>query len=363
MKEKFLLIFVIFCTISCETTQDFKGEIIPDQKYIFSLLNSEKGQNQKVISYLNQIIEDGSSPHVYYLRANYLFESRQYKKANVDIQQSLKSSPRDFEYILLAGQIALNLENYTSALNYLNLIKSNEKKQALILFLLAEVSIKLNKYTLGTYYLDQIRINELARTDQVYYSVLRNLCAVNKITNPYLISGLDQKSIQDIRLQRYYFENAMDYTSKYLYQNQLLKLINQHPNDPHLLRCWARFLSKINQFKKAELAYQKVANLFEHNDSLYLEIGKFYMFHRNYSTALIYLNKIKPDLEFFIDVPFLKSKCYLYLGDKIRYESMMDSAQLVLKNDGRFYQLKMKYFGISMDTNLVAKDSLLTIKP
>jgi len=363
MKEKFLLFFVISCTISCETTQDFKGEIIPDQKYIYSLLNSERGQNQKVISYLNQMIEDGSSPHVYYLRAKYLFESRQYKKANVDIQQALKSSPRDFEYVLLAGQIALNLENYIPALNYLNLIKSNEKKQVLILFLLAEVSIKLNKVTLATYYLNQIRINELARTDQVYYSVLRNLCAVNKIANPYLINGFDQKSIQDIRLQRYYFENAMDYTSKYLYQNQLLQLINQYPNDSHLLRCWARFLSKINQFKKAELTYQKVANLFESNDFLFLEIGKFYMDHRNYELALLYFNKIKPDLEFFIDVPFLKSKCYLYLGDKIRYKSIMDSAQMVLKNDGRFYQLKMKYFGISVDTNIVAKDSLMTIKP
>jgi tetratricopeptide (TPR) repeat protein len=124
MKEKFLLFFVISCTISCETTQDFKGEIIPDQKYIYSLLNLERGQNQKVISYLNQMIEDGSSPHVYYLRAKYLFESRQYKKANVDIQQALKSSPRDFEYVLLAGQIALNLENYTSALNYFNLINN-----------------------------------------------------------------------------------------------------------------------------------------------------------------------------------------------------------------------------------------------
>jgi predicted Zn-dependent protease len=360
---KFLLFIVIFCTISCESTQDFKGEVIPDPKYIYSLLNSEKGQNLKVISYLSQMIEDGSSPHIYYLRANYLFESRQYKKANVDIQQALKSSPRDFEYVLLAGQIALNLENYTRALNYLNLIKSNEKKQALILFLLAEVSIKLNKVTLATYYLNQIRINELARTDQVYYSVLRNLCAVNKIANPYLINGFDQKSIQDIRLQRYYFENAMDYTSKYLYQNQLLQLINQYPNDPHLLRCWARFLSKINQFKKAELAYQKVANLFESNDSLFLEIGKFYMDHRNYELALLYFNKIKPDLEVFIDVPFLKSKCYLYLEDKIRYKSIMDSAQMVLKNDGRFYQLKMKHFGISVDTNLVAKDSLMTIKP
>jgi predicted Zn-dependent protease len=363
MKEKFLLFFVIFCTISCETTQDFKGEVIPDQKYIYSLLSSEKGQNQKVISYLNQMIEDGPTPHAYYLRAKYLFESRQYKKANADILKSLKSSPRDFEYILLAGQIALNLENYSSALNYFNLIKSNEKKQALILFLLAEVSIKLNKFTLGTYYLNQIGINGLPATDQVYYSVLRYLCGVNKMANPYLINGFDQKSIQDIRLQRFYFENAMDYTSKYQYQNQLLQLINQYPNDPHLLRCWARFLSKINQFKLAELTYRKVANLFEHNDSLNLEIGKFYMYHRNYELALIYLNKIKPDLDFFIDVPFLKSKCYLYLGDRIRYKSMMDSAQLVLKNDQRFYQLKMKYFGISVDTNLVAKDSLLTIKP
>jgi hypothetical protein len=87
------------------------------------------------------------------------------------------------------------------------------------------------------------------------------------------------------------------------------------------------------------------------------------MNHRNHTTALFYLNKIKPDLEVFIDVPFLKSKCYLYLGDKIRYKSMIDSAQLVLKNDQRFYQLKMKYFGISVDTNLVTKDSLLSIKP
>ena len=363
MKKKFLLIFVIFCIISCETTQDFKGEIIPDQKYIYSLLSSEKGQNQKVISYLNQMIEDGSSSHVYYLRAKYLFESRQYIKANADIQQSLKSSPRDFEYILLAGQIALNLENYTRALNYFNLIKSNENKQTLVLFLLAEVSIKLNNYTSATYYLNQIRINELPRTDQIYFSILKNSCAVNRISNPTLINEIGQKNIQNIRLQRFYFENAMDYTSKYLYQNQLLQLINQYPYDPHLLRCWARFLNKINQFKIAELTYQKVANLFEHNDSLYLEIGKFYMDHRNYELALLYFNKIKPDLEFFIDVSFLKSKCYLYLGDKIRYKLMMDSAQLVLKNDGRFYQLKMKYFGISMDTNLVAKDSLMTIKP
>jgi Tfp pilus assembly protein PilF len=155
----------------------------------------------------------------------------------------------------------------------------------------------------------------------------------------------------------------MDYTSKYLYQNQLLKLINQYPNDPHLLRCWARFLSKINQIKLAELTYQKVTNLFDQNDNLNLEIAKFYMNHRNYSTAMLYLNKIKPDLEVFIDVPFLKSKCYLYLGDEIRYKSMMDSAQLILKNDQRFYQMKMKHFGISVDTNLVAKDSLLTIKP
>ena len=363
MKEKFLLIFVIFFSISCEPTQDFKGEVIPDQKYISSLLRNEKSQNQKAIAYINQIIEEGSPSHLYYLRAKYLFESRQYKKANLDIQRVLKSSPRDFDYLLLAGQIAFNLEKYTLALNYFNLIKSNEKNQLQIFFLLTEVSLKLNNYKLANYYLNQIRQNELSSKDQFYYDILSNLCLTIQIPKANLIKSLDATWIQDARLQRIYFENAMDFTSKYLYQNQLLKVINEYPNDPHLLRLWARFLSKINQFKMAELNYQKALNLFEQNDNLYLELGKFYMLQRNYSTAIIYLNKIKPDLEFFIDVPFLKSKCYLYLGDKIRYESMMDSAQLVLKNDGRFYQLKMKYFGISMDTNLVAKDSLLTIKP
>jgi hypothetical protein len=113
----------------------------------------------------------------------------------------------------------------------------------------------------------------------------------------------------------------------------------------------------------AELNYQKALTLFDRNDNINLEIGKFYMVHRNYSTALFYLTKIKPDLEFFIDVPFLKSKCYLYLGDNLHFISIMDSVKLFLKNDNRFYQLKTKHFGISMDSNLVVKDSLLTIRP
>lgn len=363
MKEKFLLIFVIFCSISCEPTQDFKGEDIPDQKYISSLLRNEKGQNQKIIAYLNQIIEEGSPAYLYYLRANYLFESRQYKKANVDIQMALKASPRDFDYLLLAGQIAFNLEKYTSALNYFNLIKSNEKNHSQIFFLLTEVSLKLNNYKLATYYLNQIRKSDLSLKNQFYYTILSNLCLTTHIPKANLNNILDAKSIQDTRLQRIYFENAMDYTSKYLYQNQLLKVINEYPNDPHLLRFWARFLSKINQFKLAELNYQKVINQFEQNDNLYLEVSRFYMFHRNYPTALIYLNKIKQDLELFIDVPFLKSKCYLYMGDDLHYKSMMDSVKLFLKNDNRFYQLKTKHFGISVDSNLVVKDSLLTIRP
>lgn len=325
MKEEFLLILVIFCFISCEPTQDYKGEIIPDQKYISALLNTEKVQNQKAILYLNQIIEDGSSSHLYYLRAKYLFESRQYKKANVDIQHSLKSFPRDVEYLLLAGQIAYDLENYNTALNYFNLIKSNKNEQSTLIFLLAEVSIKLDKYSLANYYLNQISMNELSTKDQVYYSVLHDLCLTKQTPNLNLWNSFDQNSLHDVRLQRLYLENALDHTSKYLYQNQLLRLMNDYPSDPHLIRFWARFLSQINQFNLAELTYLKAANLFEYNDNLYLEIGKFYMHHRKYTSALMYLNKIKPDLEFFIDVPFLKSKCYLYLGDKTRYKSTMDS--------------------------------------
>ena len=63
MREKCLLFIVIFSFISCEPTQDFKGEIIPEQKYISALLTSQKGQNQKAISYLNQLVEEGSPVH------------------------------------------------------------------------------------------------------------------------------------------------------------------------------------------------------------------------------------------------------------------------------------------------------------
>ena len=42
---------------------------------------------------------------------------------------------------------------------------------------------------------------------------------------------------------------------------------------------------------------------------------------------------------------------------------MIDSVQILLKNDRRFYQLKKKHFGISMDSTRVVSDSLLAIKP
>jgi tetratricopeptide (TPR) repeat protein len=359
MRGEYILFFVIFSFISCEPTQDFKGEIIPEQKLISALLSSEKDQNQKSISYLNQLIEEGSPIHWYYLRAQYLFESRQYKKANIDIQHALKFSPSESDYLFLAGQIALNLENYKVALHYLNLIKGDKIKHFPVLFLLAEVSVKLNQFSLATYYLNQIKINDLSSIDRLYYTVLRYLSSINKLPN--LLNSLDQKSMQDVRIQRFYFENANGINSKFLYQNQLLEFINKYPNDPHLLRFWARFLSQIKQFKMAEIAYLKVVKLFEPNEALYFEIGSFYMRNRNYIQALLYFDKIKSDLESFTDVPFLKSKCYLYLGDRNRYQLTMDSVQTIFKNDVRFYQLKRKYFGISMDSNLVAKDSLLTM--
>ena len=359
MREKCLLFIVIFSFISCEPTQDFKGEIIPEQKYISALLTSQKGQNQKAISYLNQLVEEGSPVHWYYLRAQYLFESRQYKKANIDIQHALKSSPSEGDYLFLAGQIALNLENYEVALHYFNLIKENEKKHASVLFLLAEVCVKLNQFSMATHYLNQIKINDLSANDRFYYTVLRYLSSINKI--PYDLNSFDQKSMQDVRIQRFYFENAIGISSKFLYQNQLLEFIKENPNDPHLLRFWARFLSQIKQFKMAEIAYLKVVKLFEPNDALYLEIGSFYMHHRNYNQSILYFDKIKSNVESFTEVPFLKSKCYLYLGDRNRYQSLMDSVQNIFKNDVKFYQLKRKYFGISMDSSLVAKDSLLTM--
>jgi predicted Zn-dependent protease len=363
MKEIFLLFFIFLFLSSCEPTQDFKGEIIPESKTILSLLNSEKSQTQKAISYLNQVIEEGSSSHLYYLRAKFLYDARQYKKANRDILKALKYSPRDLDYLLLAGQIAFDLENYTIATAYFNLIKPNVGKQSLILFFLADVAIKVNDLTLANFYLNQIPQKELNQKDQIYYSTLKNLCVLKKVPSTLFVKNMDQHIMNDVRLQRIYFEYALNFTSKFLYQNQLLKLMNENPNDPHLLRFWARFLNQINQVKMAELIYQKVAGIFDHNDYLHVEIGNFYMSHRNYRQAILYFNRIKPDLTSFADVPFLKSKCYLYLGDRNTYQSTLDSAHLLLKNDARFYQLKMKHFGILKDSSLSVKDSLLTIEP
>lgn len=359
MKDILILFFSFILLSSCKSAQEDKGEIIPNQSDILSLLNSSNTKSQMVIAYLDPLIEETPSPHLFYLRALSLYQAHQYKEANVDIQKSLRASSRDLDYLLLAGQISIGLENYTIAYNYFNLIKSTHKNLPTVLFSLAELSLKLNNYAFATYYLNQIKLNDLSKKDQLYYTFL-NISSING-SSKFKIADIPSY-LNDRRLQIIYFEMGIDQLPNLIYQKQLLASMNQYPHDPQLLRCWARFLNKVGQIKMAEKVYQQVLNRFENNERLFLEIGQFYMKHRNYTSALLYLNKVKPDFNYFIEVPFLRSICYLYLGDKIHSISIIDSAKLVFKSDGRFYQLKKKYLGFSVDSSLQTKDSLLTVK-
>lgn len=355
-----LFLLALFC-FSCEPEIKLSGEIIPNKKDILSLLNDDKVKNQQVISYLNGVINNTKSPHLHYLQALYYYNSQQYKKANINIQQSLQSSQSDVDYLFLAGSIAFDLENYSLANNYFKRIKTNNVTKPSLYFAMAEVSLKLNNYKLAIYYLGKIKLNDLSTKDQFYYLVLKN-SNVSFLNDFKLIFESDPRYLNDFRLHRLYLGKNFDYMSKVIYQKQLLSLINQHPNDPHLLRFWARFLSKMGQKKMAELTYQKVFNLFEHNEPLNLEISKFYILNHNFNSALLYLNDIKFGLDGDMEVPILKSYCYLKLGNKNRSKLLLDSAQTVFNGDYRFYQIKKKYFRISLDSSLWNKDSLSTIE-
>lgn len=343
---------------SCETNQDSKGEKIPPATAFL------KGEDpQRVIQYISALLEDKPSSSLYYLRSKAYFKQRKYILASEDIQRALQIESGDLDYLFLSAQLHFHLEEYTEALKDAKSLEEAGFATPGLWILLAEIYAHQGQVKMANYYLAKSLKVGLSPKDRAYVYTLRNLSVGDTLTWLKTVRDSSQVYLSETPLARLYFQHQGDRLAMLDYQAQLLAARKKFPNDPHLLRYWARFLAKIHQIPRAEKVYASVLAAFPNNPSLYAELGSFYFKNRDYYKAIAFFDKVPSGSPYNTEALFTKSICWLYLGERLKSIALLDSAQRLYPADNRFKSLRYRLMNRNSDSTHIQKDSLSTETP
>ncbi|CAM4258230.1 tetratricopeptide repeat protein [Aquirufa beregesia] len=341
--------------MSCETNQDSKGEKIPPASAFL------KGEDpQRVIQFVSAIIEDKPSSTLYYVRSKAYFAQRKYLLASEDIQRALQIESGDLDFLFLSAQTHYHLEEYTEALKDAKSLEEAGFSAPGLWILLAEIYAQNGQTKLANYYLAKSLKVGLSPKDRAYVYTLRNLSVGDTLSWMKAVRDSSGIYLSDTPLARLYFQHQGDRVPMLDYQAQLFAARKKFPNDPHLLRFWARFLAKIRQVPRAEKVYASVLASFSSNPSLFAELGNFYFKNRDYYKAVAFFDKIPSDSPYSPEALFTKSICWLYLGERVKSLALLDSAQQLYPSDARFKSLKYRLMNRNLDSAHVQNDSLAT---
>ncbi|RXK52311.1 tetratricopeptide repeat protein [Aquirufa rosea] len=344
--------------MSCETNQDSKGEKIPPASAF------KKGEDpQRVIQYLSAILEDKPSSTLFYLRSKAYFSQRKYLLAAEDIQRALQIESGDLDFLFLSAKIHYHLEEYDEALNEAKSLEEAGFSSPGLWILLAEIYAHRGQVKIANYYLAKSLKVGLSPEDKAYVYTLRNLSVGDTLTWLRNVRDSSRVYLADNPLARIYFQLQADRMPIMNYQYQLLAARKKYPNDPHLLRFWARFLARIRQTPRAENVYARVLSSFSSNPALFLEVGTFYFKSRDYYKAIAFLDKVPPNTPWAAEALFYKSICYLYIGERMKSLALLDSAQGLYPQDKRFKSLKFRFMNRSLDSTQAQQDSLSAKSP
>ena len=352
------LLGLSFFLLSCETNQDSKGEKIPPSSAFL------KGEDpQRVIQYVSAIIEDKPSSSLYYIRSKAYFTQRKYLKAYEDIQRALQIESGDLDFLFLSAQLHYHLEEYTDALKDAKSLEEAGFSAPGLWILLAEIYAQQKQTKMANYYLAKSLKVGLSPKDRAYVYTLRNLSVGDTLSWMKSVRDSSNIYLSETPLARLYFQHQGVRVPLMIYQAQLLAARKKFPNDPHLLRFWARFLAQIRQVPRAEKVYASVLASFSNNISLFAELGNFYFKNRDYYKAIAFYDKVPNHNSFSSEAMFTKSICWLYLGERLKSIELLDSAQRIYPTDARFKSLRYRLMNRNTDSTRTQSDSLYSETP
>ncbi|WP_395785345.1 hypothetical protein [Aquirufa sp.] len=348
-RYRFLIVICSFWLYSCEPSADQRGEIIPPKSAY-----SQTQRPSLVVSYMTQLLRENESPHLYYLRAKAYFQLRDYVHAENDIERSLEKSPGDVDYLLLSSQIKCQLGWYSQALEEAKALESSGNNSPALFLVLSEIYVASNSKRVAANYLQQAVTQGIPVLDKSYSSYLQNLVRGDSLL---AMQSIQQKDLVHPQLSSAYFRYQLPRMAHLSYQNLILTELKKYPFDPYLLLNWARFLSQIGQYERAEKVYLHLLPLLPKNPFVVLELGQFYVRIGNNKKALVYLSQVPRQSGGYRDALFNQALAYLNMGEKSRSLVVLDSGRLLFKADVRFMQMRDRLLGKRLDSMQLVVDS------
>jgi tetratricopeptide (TPR) repeat protein len=259
------LIFLIFS--SCQSSQDSKGENIPDQKFI------QVGQNaQKNVQFLTLQIEDQPSSNLYFLRAKNYVVLHAYGLADQDLEKALRDNPGESDYLALSAKVKQQVEDYATSIDRAKLVEATDYNSPQNNLLLAQNYLATNQMSLARLYIKKLDVSSFSSADRIKLKAVNDFLLSD---SSRLFELMEVKPKDDSPLVYIYYSEGLDVLPSLRYQKEILASLKSYPLDPFLMRYWARFLVKMKKYDQAASVYKQVVKVYPRTKSLTAELVYF----------------------------------------------------------------------------------------
>ena len=353
--KQFILFFIcFFVLLSCDQTQDTKGETIP------ALEEFSKVQNPVVtVSYLTKLLENQDGANLYFLRSKAYFDLRAYQKAEEDIEQALNKVPGDIDFLFLSAKIKSKLGLLDAAIEDAKLVESSGLASANLYLLLAELHFKLHEKRIALSYINKTQKAGIPLGEKVYFQYLARQVRSDSIG---ALESIAWKSIGHPDLAHAYFSFQIGRLANIQCQKYILGELKKYPLDPFLMMSWGDFLVHVSQFAQAEKVYNQVLLWLPRNPNIRIRMARFYLGLKKYDLADKQIDQINANY-LMKDILYLRALIRFSAGQKEKSIALLDSAKKLYGSDARLTSLYDRIVGKKLDSTQVKVDSTAQSTP
>ncbi len=339
----------LFFLISCDQTQDSRGETIP------ALLEFSKPVNPAVrVAYLSNLLQNQDGANLYFLRSKAYFDLRAYHAAEEDIENALKKVPTDVDFLLLSAKIKCQLGLAEQALEDAKLVESSGLASASLYMLLADLYAQQHQKRLARSYLMKTQKAGIPKSDKFFYQYLLRQVRSDSIG---ALESIALKNIDHPTLSHAFFSYRIGRLENLSYQKHLLSELKKYPSDPFLMMSWGDFLVHLNQIERAEKVYNQVITWLPRNPHIRFRMARFYFERKKYELADKQLDAMEGVNFLKRDILYLRAFIRLNVGQRDKSIALLDSARKLYGSDVRINSLYDRILGKRVDSTQVKADS------
>ena len=290
---------------------------------------SNENLPQEITTLNEKIIKNPQEAELYYQRAKYYFEKKDFVLATADINQSLKYDSTKSNYYLLLSDLYFVQNKTSKSKESLERVLSLDSKNIDALLKLAELYFYVQKHQQSIEYIDKVLL-----IDQY-------------VSKAYFLKGMNFKEMGDTARAISSMQTAVEQDPQYYSAFIQLGILYASKKNPLALEYYqnaikinsasleafygkAKFYQDMNQWNKAVSAYEELLQIDpEYKSGLY-NLGVIYLLHlKLYEKAINYFNQAIASDPKYAEAYYARATCYQLKGDKSKAAEDFKIAQKI----------------------------------